>query len=285
MDISFSKKHTYRFDEATHVTLNSELYRALDLDFNRTVALKRVKIVGDSPKEKRDNLDRATLEVRTMTQIAELTAKVPNIYEMWFDDKEGYLYIIMQWISGVTLSEKMEMTIAPSVFVEWMEYLCLILDAMSIKRFQHKDIKPDNIMFNDNGDLYLIDFNLSVSAPNQMEGTYMYKAPEMDFGSTTMDRTKVDMFSIGVMLYQFFTGKIPQRMIDYDIYDLEKEKWDMFLEPKDVNGSISSKLNKMIIKLMSYSPKDRYWSYKALRNDLRDIKRELKSKKNSRVRM
>lgn len=277
MDISFSKKHTYRFDEASHVTPNSELYRALDLDFNRTVALKRIKVMGDSAKEKKANLDRAILEVKTMTQVAELTAKVPNIYEMWHDEKEDYLYIVMQWISGITLADKMKTPIPPAVFVEWMEYLCLILDAMSIKRFQHKDIKPENIMFNENGDLYLIDFNISVSVPNQMEGTYMYKAPEMDFGSTTMDREKVDMFSIGVMLYQFFTDKIPQRMIDYDIYDIEKEKWDMFVQPIEINKSIPSDVNRLIVKLMSYSPKDRFRNYKVLRNELRDVRRKIRN--------
>ena len=216
-------------------------------------------------------------EVKTMIQVSELTAKIPNIYCSYYDEKTDRLYIIMQWISGETLADKMRRSIPLPLYLKWMQELCQILNCMSKRNFQHKDIKPENIMFNENGDLYLIDFNISVSVPNQMEGTMFYKAPEMDFGSSTVARDRSDMFSIGVMIYQQVTGKIPMRMMDYECFDPSGGKWDMFNEPKAVNPSVDERLNKLIVRLMSYNPDDRFRNYTELSNELRNVERSIRN--------
>lgn len=278
MDLKFTENHCYRYDEASHVTPNSEIYKALDLTLNRTVALKKVIIQGNTPRERQENLKRAQQEVKTMVQIGELTAKLPNIYGTYYDEKENALFIVMQWINGETLADKIKRRVSLSMFLRWMQELSQILDVMSKKNFQHKDIKPENIIFNRNNDIYLIDFNISVSIPNQMEGTLYYKAPEMDYGSMTTARDKADMFSIGVMMYQFVTGRIPVRMVDYDCYEPNAGKWDFFKEVIVEKPDTSKNLNKTINKLMAYSPKDRYRNYSELINDLKKLSREAKCK-------
>ena len=278
MDLKYTQNHCYRYDEASHVTPNSELYKALDIALGRTVALKKVMIQGNTPREKQENLKRAQQEVKTMVQIGELTAKIPNIYGTFYDEKENALFIVMQWISGETLADKMKRGTSLSLVLRWMQELCQILDVMSKKNFQHKDIKPENIMFNQNNDLYLIDFNISVSVPNQMEGTMYYKAPEMDFGSTTVARDKADMFSVGVMMYQFVTGRVPMRMVDYDCYDPTSGKWDFFKEAIAEKPDMNVNLNRMITRLMAYSPKDRYRNYSELINDIKKLIRETKNR-------
>lgn len=277
MDLIFDERHCFRFDEAAHITPNSELYKALDLSLGRTVALKKITVQGNDPREKDLNYKKAMQEVKTMIQISELTAKVPNIYSSYYDKKTDQLYIIMQWISGETLAEKMQRNISLPLYLKWMQELCQILNSMSKRHFQHKDIKPENIMFNENGDLYLIDFNISVSVPNQIEGTMFYKAPEMDFGSSTVARDKSDMFSIGVMIYQQVTGKIPMRMMDYECFDPSGGKWDMFNEPKAINPSVDERLNKLIVRLMSYDPDDRFRNYAELSNELRSVERSIRN--------
>lgn len=277
MELRFDEKHCYRFDAAVHVTPNSELYKAMDVSMGRNVALKKIVISGNNSYELRENYKRAIQEVRTMVQISELSAKVPNIFSTYFEERTHELYIVMQWISGETLSEKMKRNVQPIVFLRWLQELCKILDAMSQKHFRHKDIKPDNIMFNENDDLYLIDFNISVSVPNQMEGTMFYKAPEMDFGSTTVSRERVDMFSIGVMMYEYFADKVPVRMVDYECYTPQSGKWDLYVEAKQVNPQIDRKCNEVIKRLMSYHPDDRYRTYAELINDLKEIERNMKN--------
>lgn len=278
MELKFDETHCYRFDEAVCVTPNSELFKAQDLSFGRNVALKSVTIKGNNPQEQKANYKRAMQEVKTMIQISELTSKIPNIYTAYFDEKNSRLFIVMQWINGETLADKMQHNVPPVVFLGWMQELCRILDVMSKRNFYHKDIKPENIMFNENGDLYLIDFNLSVSAPNQTEGTMFYKAPEMDWGSITAARDKVDMFSIGVMLYQYSTGHLPRKTMDYGCYyNAYEEKWDFFKQPKDVRPNVDDGINQLTVKLMSYHPKDRYRNYAELANELRRTERSLKN--------
>ncbi len=277
MELRFDEHHIYRFEDASHTTLNSEVYKAMDLSLSRYVALKKVIIQGDNNRIRQENYKRALQEVKTMVQIADMTAKVPNIYTYYYDEKQNVLYIVMQWISGETLAEKMTKHVPDTTFLMWMQELGRILEVMGKRNFQHKDIKPDNIMFNSENDLYLIDFNISVSVPNQIEGTPFYKPPEMDFGSTTADRSKSDMFSIGVMLYQQITGYLPQRMVDYDCFNPAAGKWDYFKQPKEVNPNINKGLNDLVVKLMQYSPKDRFKSYSEMVNSMKQVERSIRN--------
>lgn len=277
MELKFDEHHCYRYDAAVHITPNSELYKAQDLSLKRTVALKKVKIAGDTPGEIARKCERAMQEVTTMIQICELTARIPAIYTAYCDKKQGEVFIVMQWIGEETLADKIKRGVSPAVFLRWMQELCLILDSMAVKDFQHKDIKPENIMFNRNNELYLIDFNISVSVPNRVEGTMFYKAPEMDRDSTTADRSRVDMFSIGVMLYEYITGRLPIRGIDYDYYNAPDRKWNSYIEPIKIKTDMDNELNRIIVKLMSYDPKDRYSSYKKLISDLKGAERSLRN--------
>ncbi len=276
-ELKFQQEQRFRYNEAAHVTPNSELYKAQDLVLNRNVALKKVKITGNDRREIQKNYQRAMLEVGAMVQIAEMTTKIPNIFGTYYDEKKAELYIIMQWIGGETLARKMERKVPPFQAVRWMEELCRILDIMGRKRFVHKDIKPENIMFDENGELYLIDFNITVSAPNQEEGTLHYRAPEMEYGSMTASREKADQFAVGVILYQQFTGRVPQRMIDYDIYDTAGLKWDFYTEPVQAAPETDRGMNRIITKLMAYNPGDRYRSYSELIRDLRDVEKRLRN--------
>lgn len=279
MELRFDETHIYRYDKPVHETANSTFYKAMDVALKRTVGLKKIKITGNTPAECQNAYNRSMQEVSAMLQIAEYTARIPNIYSTYFDKKNNELYIVMQWISGESLAKKMEKKVPDKQFLIWIRELCGVLGVMEQKRFYHKDIKPENIMFNVNNELYLIDFNLTVSAPSQLEGTIDYKAPEMDFNSSTMARDKADMFSIGVMLYRQFTGKVPKRMIDYEIYDVSAGKWDIFTPAKAINPQLDSKLDAIITKLMSYSTKDRYRNYTELSNDILAVIRNMNSKK------
>ena len=156
-ELRFCEEHRYRYEEAEHVTPNSQLYKAQDLTLNRTVALKKVKISGTGKREIESNYRRALQEVKTMVQISENTVKLPNIFCTWYEEQAAELFIVMQWIGGETLAKKMERTLSPVLFIKWMRELCQILDVMAVRGFVHKDIKPENIMFDKNNDLYLIE--------------------------------------------------------------------------------------------------------------------------------
>lgn len=105
-ELRFCEEHRYRYEEAAHVTPNSQLYKAQDLTLNRTVALKKVKISGTGKREIEGNYRRALQEVKTMVQISENTVKLPNIFCTWYEEQAAELFIVMQWIGGETLAKK-----------------------------------------------------------------------------------------------------------------------------------------------------------------------------------
>ncbi len=78
-------------------------------------------------------------------------------------------------------------------------------------------------------------------------------------------------------MYQYITGRVPARMIDYDCYDPAVGKWDFYNSVKMEKPEVPDSFNNMITKLMSYSPDDRYRNYKELINCIRNVEREIKN--------
>lgn len=269
MELEFNPRIKYRLiDESRIETGNSTVYQAQDLYFNRTVCIKIIDFSTVQNVESEYN--RAMLEIKSIIAISEHTTHVPIIYHTNFDRKTLKLYIVMQWINGKTLDAKLS-SAPPIIILNYIEKLCDILEKLENQRMSHKDIKPSNIIITPDNEVFLIDFNLSISAPNQIEGTVNYKAPEMDTNSKSLARSQVDIFSIGVILYQYFTGKIPLRGTDYAMQSRRRSAssdWDLFIEPITLNPEIEPCVNEIIIKCMKYDPKNRY-------RNARDLKRAI----------
>lgn len=275
MELEIQKTLRYQLiGESKIETECGALYRAQEVELGRTVAIKSVNILGDTPSQRQANYQKARTEVQAMVRIAEEAVNIPRIFTCHYDEKNSVFYIVMEWIRGRTLEERMN---APELqFLNWMIALCDILETMERKRLYHKDIKPANIMLSETGKLYLIDFNISISSANRVEGTAHYKAPEMDIDSTYQGREKVDMFSIGVMLYAYYTGAVPIRGQDYARNrrwgPLE---WDQFTQPKEKNPQMSETVNNIVIKCMKLDPRQRYSRIGDLKAELRKAVREI----------
>ena len=282
MDLRFKKDYTYKLIEETKIeTECGALYQAQDLEFNRTVAVKMIEIQGKDEYQKKAAYDKAYSEVSAMISLSEEKLAIPTIYTTYYDKAESKLFIVMDWIKGSTLTEHMN---DPELrIIQWMIDLCSILETMEKKHIFHKDIKPSNIMIDNKGKLYLIDFNISISTPNLLEGTINYKAPEMAEKSKYVGREKVDMFSIGVILYEFYAGHVPVKGKEYSKNRSRgKYQWDKYVSPIEFNENINEKIEVVIEKCMKLNPKERYRNYSELKRDLikamRDIKCTTKKK-------
>lgn len=253
-------------------TSMGEVCQAMDTALGRKVAIKRVHIEGDTKKNLDANKAKAESELKLMISLESEEINIPRIYDYWYDAKTHDLYIVMEWIIGQTLAKKMEAhSIESYEFLSKMRDLCTILEAMEKKNLYHKDIKPENIMITEKGTLYLIDFNISLSAANQEEGTAFYRAPEMERGSKTVLRNKVDMFAIGVIMYRFYTDHLPRKPIDYakgSSFGSNKNRWSKFKEPKEYKPDISERVNAVITKCMKYSLGDRYRNISELKREI-----------------
>ena len=271
-NVTLNVEHRFELVEESRIeTLNSVIYRVQDLDLHRDVCLKLVRIPGDTKDEVQTNLKSAMHEVGLMSKFADETSSIPPVYMVHFNERQNVLMIFMKWVRGNTLEHEMKKFIPEGKMVRWMLDLSETLDLMARSHIYHKDIKPANIMIDPHTDnMTLLDFNISISLPNHIEGTMYYKAPEMDTHSLYTDRSKVDMFAIGVMLYEYYTGHFPVPLEDYArTTKLAGPVWTKFVEPIEKKKDLNPDMNNIIVKCMKYNPRDRYASMRQLCNELK----------------
>lgn len=288
MTVSFSHESSFRVDESRNITTGTGfLCRALDITLGRTVAVKAVRIAGGSEAERKKNLVRAQTEVQAIVKLTEKGLSVPHVYDACYSEKDRTYYVIMEWVRGETLDRKRN--VPDAVFLRWMADLSRILAAMSKSGILHRDIKPANIMVTDQGKLVLIDFNASVTVANQTEGTEGYRAPETLPGSVITDRSKADMFSVGIVMYEHYAG-LPVRGVDYGrnsrrgMPGEERFKWDVFVPARSKNPEMPEAADAVITRCMEYDPGKRYRDYGELAAVLDAAIRGLSRKKNGKER-
>jgi serine/threonine-protein kinase len=188
------------------------VYKALDPDIKRVVALKTIRADLGGSSESRDS---PAARFRNEAQAAgRLTHPgIVAVYEFGLDQKVAY--IAMEYVEGRSLAHYMASKVRftdediPGILVQ-------VLDALDHAHEQgvwHRDIKPANIIMARNGKLKIADFGIarmedtSLTQTNVMIGTPSYMAPEQFLGGM-MDR-RVDIYACGVLLYLMLTGRPP----------------------------------------------------------------------------
>lgn len=280
MRLNISSIHEYNLDDIPE-TSNVTFTKALDITNQRYVGIKIIRIPRDISNREAEQLRRdAETEIRAMLTVGDMTPAVPCFLDRYYDENSRTLYIIMQWIEGSELTDKMK--VHERQFLQWMIDLCSILLLMDRRNLHHKDIKPSNIMIDEANHLILIDFNISVITPNLVNGTPNYRAPEMK-ANFTNNFSKADMFSIGVMMYEYYTGHVPVEGEDYAmahrrfqrISTTPQNVWTRFDEPIKICSCMTSTVNDIIKKCMCYHPDDRYSGYDELRRTLIQARKEM----------
>ena len=267
----------YIFDDSRGISTNgSTLYIGTDVLMNRRVA---IKVIDFRSSSNQSDVLRARNEVAALSQIGDMSLRVPCVLDMHYDETNKKMYIVMQWVNGDTLRKKTDAQKDKPLamkssreFVQWMIHLADVLSFMEKRRFYHNDIKPENIIIDKVNELHLIDFNLTISNNTMNEGTPGYIAPEF-LSHIEITKDKADMFSIGVMMYEFFAGKIPQMGYEYGINvgfadeSCSRAEWDVFIEPKQINPDIPDNVNKLIVRLMKRIPSNRFKDYTELKKE------------------
>lgn len=141
---------------------------------------------------------------------------ISNVYEV-FNNKAG-VTVLEEYIDGQTVSEYLlENLYTPSGVKSVIGSLCDALHFLHSNKIIHKDIKPDNVMIDNNGTVKLIDFDAArIYKPYQSEdtkilGTTGYAAPEQYGLNQTDERT--DIYALGVLMNVMLTGEAPQRKL------------------------------------------------------------------------
>lgn len=243
----------------------SRIYRAQDLNLKRTVGIKEVEIRDLTQVEK------STLrsEINVWCDYASKSSRLPQILNA-FTDKDRF-YIVMQWIDGRTLRDLiMAEELVLSQKISLAIQLCDALAPIHRSRKQHRDLKPENIQVTRERKLYLMDFNISAAIPHAGVGTEGYLAPECCGLSNQTGTSRVDVFAIGVILYEMFTGSIPVFGLDY-LCNYGDTEWQVFVRPSEKNPDLPAKLDEIVERCMKLQWKDRYPDAAAISRALKSL--------------
>jgi serine/threonine-protein kinase len=184
-----------------------EVYRADDLSLEQPVALKFLpEAVAHNPEA----LARFRNEVRIARQVSH-----PNVCRMYdLAEADGCCFLSMEYVDGEDLGSLLRRIgrLPSDKALEIARKLCAGLAAAHEKGVLHRDLKPANVMLDGRGQVLLTDFGLAglagqIEGAEVRNGTPAYMAPEQLSGQEVTARS--DIYSLGMVLYEIFTGKLP----------------------------------------------------------------------------
>ncbi|MBR5279668.1 MAG: Stk1 family PASTA domain-containing Ser/Thr kinase [Clostridia bacterium] len=199
----------YQLQERIGIGGMSVVYRALDRETHSIVAIKTLKAEYCSDLE---FVRRFQNEIKATSDLQH-----PNIVKIFNQGEEGGMpYIVMEFIEGITLKDY----IVALQTLKWKDAFSVTAQVLSAvacaheHKVIHRDIKPQNIMITDEGQIKLTDFGIArvvSSATKQAKqdsaGSVHYLSPEQARGGLVDERS--DLYSIGIMLYEMVTGVVP----------------------------------------------------------------------------
>jgi len=247
----------------------ARVYRGLDTRLKRYVAIK----VIDAPfRADTDYTMRFEREAQAIAQLEH-----PHIVRLYrYDEADGLLYMAMQYVEGADLGFVLASYRADGEFIEpddarrIIREICLALDYAHSRGVIHRDVKPSNIALDKQGRAILTDFGLAllteIGTRGQILGSPHYIAPEQAISSAKAV-PQTDLYSVGVILYEMFTGQLP--------FDAE-EPMDVALlhisetprPPGELRPEIGPKLEAVILKCLAKHPAERYPNGAALADAL-----------------
>ena len=239
------------------------VYRAIDKKLNEEVALKviRPEIALD-----RMTLDRFSNEIKIARKIVH--RNVSRMYHL--SEEKGIHYITMEYVPGedlrrmLRMSKRMEIGTAISVAKQVCEGL---VEAHRLG-VVHRDLKPGNIMIDQEGQVRILDFGIAravksggITEVGMMIGTPEYMSPEQVEGREVDQRS--DLYSLGVILFEMVTGRVPFEA-DTPFAVGIKHKSEKPPDPREFNAQVPEDLDGLILKCLEKDPANRFQSAEEL---------------------
>ncbi len=246
------------------------VYKAKDLILKRFVA---VKVLREEYTTDNEFIKRFNTEAESAASLVH-----PNIVSVYDVGKEGNLYyIVMELVKGKTLKEIIveDGRMGWKWSVKIAKQIAQALEVAHKNNIIHRDIKPHNIIITEDGVAKVTDFgiakavsNSTITAFGTTIGSVHYFSPEHARGGYT--DAKSDLYSLGVVLYEMVTGRVPFDA-DTPVSVALKHMQETPVSPIVLNPAIPQSLNDLILKAMEKDPNMRYSSATEMIEDLDKI--------------
>lgn len=247
----------------------ANVYLAIDTILNREVAVKVLR--GDLAEDEKfvRRFQREALSASKLTH--------PNIVEMYdVGEDNGMYYIVMEYIAGKTLKSLIKKRGALTL-PEVIDIMSQILQGVMCAHDSyiiHRDIKPQNIIILEDGRVKITDFGIAMALnsneltqTNSVMGSVHYLPPEQASG--TGSTIKSDIYSIGILMYELLTGKLPfkgDNAVEIAIKQMKEPIPSVCKQNPDIPQSIEN----IILKACAKNPKNRYNSAKEMYDDVKN---------------
>ena len=240
-----------------------------DTILDRQVAIKTFKI--DANDE--DAVKRFNREAKAVTSLSH-----PNIVSIYDVENEGeFYYLILEYVEGMTLKDYMIKN--PRIPIETIVHIAKQIASGLSHAHQngiiHRDIKPQNILMNENLTCKITDFGIAraygdttLTQTNQMLGTVYYLSPEQARGNVATAQS--DIYSLGILIFEMITGQIPfkgESAVAIALKHLQEELPDIDKYRENVPQSVKN----IVLKATMKNPNERYISSKELFEDLSTV--------------
>ena len=187
----------------------SRVYLARDMILDRDVAIKILNYDFSNEEELKRRFMREALSATSLTH--------PNIVNIYDVGEDGdFYYLVMEYVDGQTLKEYIveHGPLTPEQAIPIMEQLVSAISNAHYNGIIHRDIKPQNILMDHDGNVKITDFGIAMALSatvqtrtNSVLGTVHYLSPEQARGG--MATKKSDIYALGIVLYELLTGKLP----------------------------------------------------------------------------
>jgi len=243
------------------------VYKAEDKELKSVVALKIIHPHNLTNGHAVERFKKEILLAREITH-----ENVIRIHD--FGEEEGVKFISMEYVEGENLKDliKREGSLDFERVLDIGRQICDGLQAAHRKGIVHRDLKPHNIMITSKGRVRIMDFGLAksiegegISLPDMVVGTPEYLSPEQARGEKVDGRA--DIYSLGIILYEMATGKLPFRsetVLGYITKHLNEKP----CSPSVLNPLVPNFLSRIILKCLEKNPQRRYRDVAALRGDI-----------------
>ncbi|MEZ6037924.1 MAG: protein kinase [Planctomycetota bacterium] len=232
------------------------VYKAVQKRLGRTVALKVMpKELGAQP-EFRERFEREARVLATLNH--------PHVIAVHdFGAADGWCYLVTEFVDGVDLRRLMALGhLSPTEALRIAPQICQGLQYAHERGVVHRDVKPENILIDANGQVKVADFGLAkvvtgavspvaLTRSTAVLGTPHYMAPEQWRGSGAVDH-RADIYALGVVLYEMLTGELPLGAY----------------EPPSRRDGVPPGLDEVVRRALAQRPENRYQQAREVERDV-----------------